>query len=61
MQRVAEFQAEAALGVDWSSLPAFEGLQASLGSIGLGLTYIYLNYRQGCCLQCFSLLLNSRI
>ncbi len=44
-ERVREFRPDAVLGVDWSSLPAFEALKACLGPDHLNLTYAYLNYR----------------
>ena len=45
-QQVLKFNPEAVLGVDWSSLPAFERLAASLATHGTRLPYIYMNYRQ---------------
>lgn len=46
VQHVAAFQAEAVLGVDWSSLPAYKALAAALHAKGFPVPpYIYMNYR----------------
>ncbi|KAK9821406.1 hypothetical protein WJX74_010366 [Apatococcus lobatus] len=43
--RVLAFKPDAALGIDWSSLPAFERLAAALAVHDAQLPYIYMNYR----------------
>lgn len=46
MQQVVDFGPAAVLGVDWSSLPAFNALAAVLQAKGLHVPpYIYMNYR----------------
>ena len=44
-QQVLHFKPEAALGVDWSSLPVYEQLTASLALHDFQLPYVYMNYR----------------
>ncbi|KAK9864462.1 hypothetical protein WJX84_004656 [Apatococcus fuscideae] len=45
VQRIVDFRPDAVLGVDWSALPAFEALHASLVAEDMQLPYVYMNYR----------------
>ena len=46
VQLVAAFQAEVVLGVDWSSLPAYNALATALQTKGFPVPpYVYMNYR----------------
>jgi hypothetical protein len=49
VEQVASFQPSAILGVDWSSLPAYQALSTALQAKGLHVPpYVYMNYRYFC-------------
>ena len=49
VEQVAIFQPSAILGVDWSSLPAYQALSTALQAKGLDVPpYVYMNYRYFC-------------
>ena len=46
VEQVASCQPSAILGVDWSSLPAYQALSTALQARGLHVPpYVYMNYR----------------
>eukprot|EP00884_Botryococcus_braunii_P006373 jgi/Botrbrau1/15737/Bobra.4_1s0105.1 len=44
-QKVTDFNPQAVLGVDWTSLPCYRALVAACQSLRVPLPYVYLNYR----------------